>query len=181
MRLSYCFASATPAAFFCLVCLHLASGFVAPIPRGAMAAMSTKLGADIPTQAEASAAAAAAAAAGSAVRPEILPANAPLPFMADGITVVSFNVLLPNGNDGWWIYKVRGTLPSTPMTFLGVYRTKQYERHGTAGLLSSFFVLRWASYRRRARASCCRDITLPSYAHSISSSCDAQQKVFPKF
>ncbi|CAN0358048.1 unnamed protein product, partial [Scytosiphon promiscuus] len=27
--------------------------------------------------------------------------------MDNGITVLSFNVLLPNGNDGWWMYKVR--------------------------------------------------------------------------
>lgn len=38
--------------------------------------------------------------------PIVLPAKAPLPEIADGITVVSFNVLLPNGNDGWWMYKV---------------------------------------------------------------------------
>lgn len=38
--------------------------------------------------------------------PIVLPAKAPLPEVADGITVVSFNVLLPNGNDGWWMYKV---------------------------------------------------------------------------
>lgn len=38
---------------------------------------------------------------------DILPAKAPLPLLDDGITVVSFNVLLPNGNDGWWMYKVR--------------------------------------------------------------------------
>lgn len=36
----------------------------------------------------------------------ILPAKAPLPLLDDGLTVVSFNVLLPNGNDGWWMYKV---------------------------------------------------------------------------
>ncbi|CAB1098528.1 unnamed protein product [Ectocarpus sp. CCAP 1310/34] len=35
----------------------------------------------------------------------ILPAKAPLPLLDDGLTVVSFNVLLPNGNDGWWMYK----------------------------------------------------------------------------
>ena len=38
--------------------------------------------------------------------PVVFPAKAPLPEIADGITVVSFNVLLPNGNDGWWMYKV---------------------------------------------------------------------------
>ncbi|CAM9545295.1 unnamed protein product, partial [Ectocarpus sp. 8 AP-2014] len=27
-------------------------------------------------------------------------------LLDDGLTVVSFNVLLPNGNDGWWMYKV---------------------------------------------------------------------------
>ncbi|CBN76958.1 conserved unknown protein [Ectocarpus siliculosus] len=35
----------------------------------------------------------------------ILPAKTPLPLLDDGLTVVSFNVLLPNGNDGWWMYK----------------------------------------------------------------------------
>ncbi len=39
-------------------------------------------------------------------KPAVLPAKAPLPRLDDGITVVSFNVLLPNGNDGWWMYKV---------------------------------------------------------------------------
>ncbi|CAM9740082.1 unnamed protein product [Ectocarpus fasciculatus] len=43
------------------------------------------------------------AAAAAAVA--ILPAKAPLPLLDDGLTVVSFNVLLPNGNDGWWMYK----------------------------------------------------------------------------
>ena len=38
--------------------------------------------------------------------PAILPPDSPLPFIKDGVTVLSFNVLLPNGNDGWWIYKV---------------------------------------------------------------------------
>eukprot|EP00903_Cladosiphon_okamuranus_P013552 g12623.t1 len=37
--------------------------------------------------------------------PVVLPANVPLPEIPDGITVVSFNVLLPNGKDGWWMYK----------------------------------------------------------------------------
>ncbi|CAN0533982.1 unnamed protein product, partial [Scytosiphon promiscuus] len=50
---------------------------------------------------------AATAATAVSMPPEILPSNTPLPFIDDGITVVSFNVLLPNGNDGWWIYKVR--------------------------------------------------------------------------
>ncbi|CAM9774404.1 unnamed protein product, partial [Sphacelaria rigidula] len=37
---------------------------------------------------------------------EILPPREQLPHMGDeGLTVVSFNVLLPNGKDGWWIYK----------------------------------------------------------------------------
>lgn len=45
----------------------------------------------------------------TSTRPIIFPAKTPLPHIDidEGITVVSFNVLLPNGNDGWWIYKVR--------------------------------------------------------------------------
>lgn len=42
--------------------------------------------------------------------PVVLPAKVPLPEVFDGITVVSFNVLLPNGNDGWWMFKVRTQL-----------------------------------------------------------------------
>ena len=102
MRLRCCFASAIPAALFYLFFSRVASGFVVSIPPGATV-MATKL-----RVAETTAAAAATAeAAAVSVHPEILPANTPLPFIDDGITVVSFNVLLPNGNDGWWIYKVR--------------------------------------------------------------------------
>lgn len=101
MRLSCCFASAIPAALFYLLFSHVASGFVFSIPRG-VTVMATKLRA-----ADTTAAATATAASEVSVHPEILPANTPLPFIDDGITVVSFNVLLPNGNDGWWIYKVR--------------------------------------------------------------------------
>lgn len=44
----------------------------------------------------------------------ILPPREPLPHLGDdGITVVSFNVLLPNGKDGWWIYKVSQQIGST--------------------------------------------------------------------
>lgn len=42
----------------------------------------------------------------STTTPVVLSPKAPLPNIDDGITVVSFNVLLPNGNDGWWMYKV---------------------------------------------------------------------------
>lgn len=46
--------------------------------------------------------------------PVVLPAKAPLPEIADGITVLSFNVLLPNGNDGWWMFKVIADLEVVP-------------------------------------------------------------------
>lgn len=135
MLLSYCFASVTPAALFYLVYSRVVSGFVVSIPRG-VTAMTTKLRA-----ADTTTAAAPATAAAVSVRPEILPANAPLPFIDDGITVVSFNVLLPNGNDGWWIYKVRGAMSSTSMTFLGhVYVGWQRDR-GTVMFFRSFVVL----------------------------------------
>lgn len=49
-----------------------------------------------------------------AMEPAVLPAKAPLPRLEDGITVVSFNVLLPNGNDGWWMYKVHVHLETIP-------------------------------------------------------------------
>ena len=38
-----------------------------------------------------------------------LAADAPLPSMgAQGVSVLSWNVLLPNSVDGWWIYKYYG-------------------------------------------------------------------------
>lgn len=47
----------------------------------------------------------------------ILRPREPLPYMGDdGITVLSFNVLLPNGNDGWWIYKVSQRISASGST-----------------------------------------------------------------
>lgn len=76
---------------FSLANLHVASGFLGTFP-GRTAAMSTKL--DCSTQQTCSA-------------PVVIAPNTPLPTIEDGVSVLSFNVLLPNGNDGWWIYKVR--------------------------------------------------------------------------
>ncbi|CAN0061731.1 unnamed protein product [Discosporangium mesarthrocarpum] len=39
------------------------------------------------------------------VTPQIIPFGAPMPEVEDGVSVLSFNVLLPNSGDGWWIYK----------------------------------------------------------------------------
>ena len=45
----------------------------------------------------------------------LLPASSPLPKLAadEGFSILTYNVLIPNSNDGWWCYKYYG--PSVPV------------------------------------------------------------------
>lgn len=98
MRVGTSVERATTALCICLAHPHVASGFGVRALTSRRSAAATSLlessgGMSTTTGAEIAAVA-------------ILPAKAPLPLLDDGITVLSFNVLLPNGNDGWWMYKV---------------------------------------------------------------------------
>lgn len=93
MQFGTCFLRASTASWFCLVYLHVASGF------GLLGFVQRRTTNKPRVVMSTSSSAAAPAVA-------ILPAKTPLPLLDDGLTVVSFNVLLPNGNDGWWMYKV---------------------------------------------------------------------------
>ena len=45
----------------------------------------------------------------------LLPASTPLPCLgASGLSVLSWNVLIPNSDDGWWIYKMYRDAPTDP-------------------------------------------------------------------
>lgn len=108
-----------------LAYLHVVSGFGVLSSRVVMTDMATKVDAD----------------AQKASRPIIIPATAPLPFIEDGISVVSFNVLLPNSNDGWWIYKVRETMEVVTEQLCGLFRpgeenTSAYVGHVRCWLLT---------------------------------------------
>lgn len=79
----------------CYVNLKVSEGFLTPFPSLLRPrAMATKLN-DRDCQGES-----------LLSSPKVFPSDAPLPSIEEGVTVLSFNVLLPNGNDGWWIYKV---------------------------------------------------------------------------
>jgi hypothetical protein len=39
--------------------------------------------------------------------PEVVPWGSPLPKGPTTLSVLSYNCLLPNSEDGWWLYKVR--------------------------------------------------------------------------
>lgn len=104
---------ATTALCFCLARPHVASGFgVRGLASRCSTTAATSFLANSPKMSAGTGAEAAAAVA-------ILPAKAPLPLLDDGITVLSFNVLLPNGNDGWWMYKVRLSAPEDEMHYTG--------------------------------------------------------------